>query len=280
MRSVHPGATQLSQEFEDEDPDLCPVNTFAYFAKFQQSATPTARRASPSIFIKSGFEIFQSWRRQTGIEEWNMVLAFDIHYVIDTFEQPTCVDLWFRILSMANVKFLVITYRRNIKSVGRVLERNSTWTWLLDRAAGIVITTDEESDEEVNQSGVTVTDPLGYPQVILMKGGKGDIIGALGVPGVLVDDRRKNLEHWVMRGPQPSTGILVPGRDWAQYNSYPPTYHWQRSILAARDPLAWIIISRKFREQCLRMGWGERNRVLEHRRGQACEKKSKKRTNT
>ena len=135
MRSVLPGTTQLSQEFEDEDPELCPVNTSAYFAKFQQSATPTARRASPSIFIKSGFEIFQRWRRQTGIEEWNMVLALDIHYVIDTFEHRTCVDLWFRILSMANVKFIVSTYRRNISNVGRVLERNSTWTWLLDRAA-------------------------------------------------------------------------------------------------------------------------------------------------
>ena len=265
---AYPAAYQGLPEYEGEDERLCPIHTPAYFAKFAASAN-TVQRANPTIFVRLGFQIFDKWKQVAGIEEWNVVLALDLHYVLDKFRTDTCVDLWNRIKTIHNLKLIVITFIREEKNVSRrVLEQKAEWTWPMEKADGIVVTTEEESEAEVDEKGVTVTDPLGIAKVILMKGGKGDLLALLGLPGLLVDDRMRNLKHWVKRGPEPSTGILVHGRDWGWYANCAYSYHFEQSILCVSDPLGWVVVWRAFADQCSRMGWRERDRLLQLREEQ------------
>ena len=253
--------------YEREDPRVLGALSLGtlFMSHEQDLDANVVQRATPTIRIREGADKFARWMRLADICEWHLIVALDLHNTIDKKSLDHCADLYHRLRTMPNVKIIINTFLEHQENAGVVLAHRKAWQWLVERVDGIVIVTDTVRERGIERDGVTVTTwPLEHPKVICLNGGKGDILGISGVPGVLVDDKLQNLLHWMDRGKAPSAGILVPGYDWE-------SLAWGRGrlpqdIVMLAHHQAWVLVIRTFYCQSTRMGWADRSKAMAARR--------------
>ena len=265
-----PQGYQGSPEYEQEDPSVCPLDLGALFAGGAENEF-AVQRARTTLTIQEGGATFAAWMRYVDIREWHVLACLDLHKTVDRLSRHACNDFWNRLKTMHGLKTLIVSYFIDEKNAWRVLDRRNEWHWLAEKVDGIVIVTEQKRDRDITRNGVTVTALLDHPKVICMNGGKGDIAALCGVPGILVDDKLTNLEHFVWRGVPPSIGILVPGTDWQYYNLSYKEQCEKRIVAAARNHQEWVAVIRGFYDKSIKMGWVDRKKVLD-----ACEKEARR----
>ena len=261
---------QGSPEYDEEHPSVCPDDLGALFACGAEDEF-AVQRASTTLTIQEGAAIFGEWMRFLDIRAWHVLGCFDLHRTVDKLPRHACNDLWNRLKTMPGLKTLIVTYFKFETNAWRVLDRRNEWHWLAEKVDGIVIVTEEKGHDDITNNGVTVTrSSLGHPKIIVMNGGKGDVLALCGVPGILVDDKLCNLEHFVWRGMLPSTGILVPGRDWPWFR-YKELIE-KRVVAVSWNHQAWVAVIRAFYDTSIKMGWVDRKKccfLATHRNQQA-----------
>ena len=262
---------QGSPEYEQEDPSVCPLDLGALYARGAENEF-ALQRARTTLTIQEGAATFAAWMRFLDICEWHVLACFDLHLTIDKLCRHACNDLWNRLKTMPGLKTLIVTYFTEEKNAWRVLDRRNEWHWLAEKVDGIVVVTERKGANYISKNGVTVTSALlDHPKIIAMNGGKGDILALCGVPGILVDDKLRNLEHFVWRGESPSTGILVPGKDWLHCRYSHEEQYEKRIVTCGWNPQGWVAVIRAFYAKCIKMGWVDRKKVLD-----ACEREARR----
>ena len=216
----------------------------------------------PNFAVIEGMQEWEKWKSVTGIEDWCHPICLDKHGVIDRIHEfDQAADLYHQLRSIPKMKFLVVSHIVNEHNAVYAFDWKQPWSYLLHRADGIIFTL----HRHVHGKGLRVWCPqnkvgswhyVGFRNVILCDGDKGQILSALGMPVLMIDDRPDLLEG-VMRHAGPLSHVIhVP----AEGRTVDPKYRGLYPTIT--DVLEWIIEANTWVSRVESLGWGDRDGIL------------------
>ena len=157
----------------------------------------------PEVAVRSGLAEFNRWVLVTGIQKWNYLSCLDVNGVINKIEsERDAADLLHRVQTMPNAKLLIVSYVREAYAARHMVKNERPWSILVAKADGVIFALDNAhhdgsidfwSADTSTNGQVRSRRELKRPDIIFTNGSKGQALGALGNPVILIDDKLVNI---------------------------------------------------------------------------------------